>query len=173
MSRHSSPSEYVHNFEYGMHSYRSTKNENCSIYYEIEMPHTINISTFQCFQPTIETDIIPKAKGEGRKMMYQLLRYVKHAHPYITTISLMAFPYSYDVMNQNYIDNIKKHQKKIENYYVSLGFTRSETEDGDVIMTGNIDHLLNTIKNYRAGGRQTKRGRTKKGQTKRNKINMR
>ena len=116
--------------------YRNKTNNKCAIYYRFIENNTILIDVFECFQPTISTDIVPRSHGEGRRMMKNFLIYIKKHHPQYDKVMLYPFAYTHDSVkaDSSYIENRRMYNKKLINYYKSLGYQEEELYDDEVMI---------------------------------------
>lgn len=105
-------------------------------------------------------------KGDGRKLMRAFLRRIKKKNPQLEYVTLISSPYT-TTPNPDFMANRAKYQRKLDDYYKSLGFTidtsMDETyEEGDAShMFATINSVSRTIKKHKKGGTQKKNRKTK------------
>ena len=84
---------------------------------------------FRCFQPIgTPTTGVPRSGGIGREMLLSFLKFMKDKNPKIRIVYLepLAHPDRENMTpseQDEYQRNIIQHQKSLEDYYNSLGFT--------------------------------------------------
>ena len=136
-------------------------NERCLINFSVEFEEDetgeeysrLKIELFQCFPPmgSVASARVPRSGGLGREMMLHFLMFIKTQFPNIRTVFLEAqpFPDEVNISEKEYQayyseENLPLHQRILEQYYNSLGFTLDESE----WFEGYIDHIIRSIQNY-------------------------
>ena len=80
-------------------------------------------------------------KGDGRNILAEVLRWVKKTYPGITKINLFSLP----ARNKHPLMLLATAQKKLNNYYISLGFFKKNNLN---FFSGIIDEILLRIQHY-------------------------
>jgi hypothetical protein len=112
-------------------SYSFSENDNLYVHYlydPVSTPSEIQLDTF-----VNKTDV----KGAGKKLLCSSLDWIKTNLPAVKKISLASVPHSNVYKKQGMTK--AQAQKKLNDYYISLGFTYSDEEDH------YFESLLDTI----------------------------
>ncbi len=109
----------------------------CEIKYNIQDDNTVYIEDFHC-DPSRGS-----IKGDGRKLMRAFLRRIKKKNPQLEYVTLISSPYT-TTPNPDFMANRAKYQRKLDDYYKSLGFTRDTSMD-ETYEEGDASHMFATI----------------------------
>lgn len=147
----------------------NSKYPGCHITYNInnQSQNVVYIEDFHC-DPSQGAK-----KGDGRKLMRAFLRRIKKKNPQIEYVTLISSPYT-TTPNPDFMANRAKYQRKLDDYYKSLGFNRDTSmdetyEDGDAsFMVAPINSVSRTIKNMNKTLRK-RGGKNKKQETRKQK----
>ncbi len=131
-------------------SYSFSENDNLYVHYlydPVSTPSEIQLDTF-----VNKTDV----KGAGKKLLCSSLDWIKTNLPAVKKISLASVPHSNVYKKQGMTK--AQAQKKLNDYYISLGFTYSDEEEH--YLEGTVDNVVN--KSCLSTGGKTQRGKTRK-----------
>jgi hypothetical protein len=131
-------------------SYSFTENDNLYVHYlydPVSAPSEIQLDTF-----VNKTDV----KGAGKKLLCSSLVWIKKNLPAVKKISLASVPHS-NVYKKQGITKAQA-QKKLNDYYISLGFTYQDEEEH--YLEATVDNLVN--KSCLSTGGKIRRRKTRK-----------
>lgn len=142
----------------------NSKYPGCHITYNInnQSQNVVYIEDFHCDQAQ------GARKGDGRKLMRDFLIHIKKIIPQLEYVTLISSPYT-TTPNPDFMSNRAKYQRKLDDYYKSLGFTRDTSmdetyEEGDAsYMYAPLNSVSRTIKNMdKMGGKKEKTRKQKR-----------
>ncbi len=114
----------------------NNKNNNLYINYLYDpenVPSEIQLDTF-----VNKTGV----KGAGKKLLCSSLRWINENLPKVKKITLASVPHT-NVWKKQGITKVQA-QKKLNDYYVSLGFVPNEKLTEDHVFDSTIDHIIST-----------------------------